>query len=156
MISSSTSPCTICGAMMISKERSGSAIPGTRLLPPKRNGNRQGRSISTAVECRKDIAGLLLLGSCDRSVPRSCGWQTRQCIGCCPLAFPVPSKNPQSLRWMRVAIMSNFMLRGNDRTRRFGGFLHNVQAAKPAEASAEAAYPLGEPTILCSRRVKVS
>lgn len=40
--------------------------------------------------------------------------------------------------------MSNFMLRGNDRTRRFGGFLHNVQAAKPAEASAEAAYPLGE------------
>jgi|GEM_PF-157134 len=27
--------------------------------------------------------------SCDRSVPRSCGWQTRPCIGCCPLAFPV-------------------------------------------------------------------
>ena len=27
---------------------------------------------------------------------------------------------------------------------------------KTAEASAEAAYPLGEPTILCSRRMKVS
>ena len=32
----------------------------------------------TAAECRKAIAVLLLLGSCDRSVPRSCGWQTRQ------------------------------------------------------------------------------
>ena len=27
---------------------------------------------------------------------------------------------------------------------------------KTAEASAEAAYPLGEPTVLCSRRMKVS
>ena len=27
---------------------------------------------------------------------------------------------------------------------------------KAAEASAEAAYPLGEPTVLCSRRMKVS
>ena len=66
----------------------------TRPLPPKRNGNRQGRSILTAVECRKAIAGLLLLGSCDRSVPRSCSWQTRQCIGCYPLAFPVPIEKP--------------------------------------------------------------
>ena len=33
---------------------------------------------------------LLLLGNCDRSVPRSCGWQTRQCIDCYPCAFPVP------------------------------------------------------------------
>ena len=31
-----------------------------------------------------------------------------------------------------------------------------VPIEKPAEASAEAAYPLGEPTILCSRRMKVS
>ncbi len=36
--------------------------------------------------------GLFLRGSCDRSVPRSCGWQTRQCIGCYPLASPSPSK----------------------------------------------------------------
>lgn len=28
--------------------------------------------------------------SCDRSVPRSCGWQTRQRMGCCLLASPVP------------------------------------------------------------------
>ena len=27
---------------------------------------------------------------------------------------------------------------------------------RTAEASAEAAYPLGEPTVLCSRRMKVS
>ena len=27
---------------------------------------------------------------------------------------------------------------------------------KTAETSAEAAYPLGEPTVLCSRRMKVS
>ena len=38
--------------------------------------------------------------SCDRSVPRSCGWQTRKRIGCYPLASLVPSKNPQSLRWL--------------------------------------------------------
>jgi len=35
-------------------------------------------------------------------------------------------------------------------------FVSTLQTAKPAEASAEAAYPLGEPTILCSRRMKVS
>ena len=36
------------------------------------------------------IAGLFLRGSCDRSVPRSCGLQTRQCIGGYPRASPVP------------------------------------------------------------------
>ena len=44
-------------------------------------GNRQGRSILLAVECRRAIAGRLLLGSCDRSMPRSCCWQTRQSTG---------------------------------------------------------------------------
>ena len=39
---------------------------------------------------RRAIGGLFLRGSCDRSVPRSCGWQTRQSIGCYPLASPVP------------------------------------------------------------------
>ena len=48
---------------------------------PRNSGNRQGKNILTAVECRKAIAGLLLLGSYDRSVSRSCEWQTRQSIG---------------------------------------------------------------------------
>ena len=37
--------------------------------------------ILTAVEYRRAIAGRLLLGNCDRSVPRSCCWQTRQSTG---------------------------------------------------------------------------
>ena len=41
----------------------------TRPPPPKNRGNRQG-NILTAVECRRATAGLLLLGSYDRSVPR--------------------------------------------------------------------------------------
>ena len=52
-----------------------------RQPPPRNSGNRQGRNILTAVECRRATAGLLLLGSYDRSVPRSCEWQTRQSIG---------------------------------------------------------------------------
>lgn len=32
----------------------------------------------------------VLHGRCDRSVPRSCGWQTRQGIGCYPIASSVP------------------------------------------------------------------
>ena len=31
----------------------------------------------------------------------------------------------------------------------FAVCIHTLQTAKPAEASAEAAYPLGEPTTLC-------
>ena len=54
----------------------------------------------TGAAFRRAIVGLFLRGSCDRSVPRSCGWQTRQCIGGYPRASPAPSKNPQSLRWM--------------------------------------------------------
>ena len=55
----------------------------------------------TGAAFRRAIVGLFLRGSCDRSVPRSCGWQTRQCIGGYPRAPPPsPSKNPQSLRWM--------------------------------------------------------
>ena len=56
-------------------------IPCTRTLPPKKNGNMQGSSIFLAVVCRRAIAGRLLLGSCDRSVPRSCCWLTRQSTG---------------------------------------------------------------------------
>lgn len=59
--------------------------------------------------------GLLLLGNCDRSVPRSCGWQTRQCIGCCPLASPSPSKNPQILRWMAERIFKILSACGRQR-----------------------------------------
>ena len=39
---------------------------------------------------RRAIAGLFLRGSCDRSVSRSCCLQTRQRIGCYPLASLVP------------------------------------------------------------------
>ena len=38
-----------------------------------------GQSISKNSDI--SIAGRLLLGSCDRSVPRSCCWQTRQSTG---------------------------------------------------------------------------
>ena len=48
---------------------------------PRKNANRRGRNILTGAAFRKAIAGLLLLGSCDRSVPRSCCWRTRQSIG---------------------------------------------------------------------------
>ena len=41
-------------------------------------GSSRGRSILTGVECRRATDGLLLLGNCDRSVPRSCCWRTRQ------------------------------------------------------------------------------
>ena len=78
----------------------GSSIPGTKQLRPKKNGSRRGRNTLTGAAFRRAIAGLFLRGSCDRSVPRSCGWQTRKRIGCYPLASPSPSKNPQSLRWM--------------------------------------------------------
>ena len=55
----------------------------------------------TGAAFRRAIGGLFLHGSCDRSVSRSCCWQTRQRIGCYPLASLVPiEKNPQSLRWM--------------------------------------------------------
>ena len=44
----------------------------------------------TGAAFRRAIAGLFLHGRCDRSVPRSCGWQTRQGIGCYPIASSVP------------------------------------------------------------------
>ena len=44
----------------------------------------------TGAAFRRAIVGLFLRGNYDRSVPRSCSGQTRQCIGCCPLASPVP------------------------------------------------------------------
>ncbi len=48
----------------------------------------------------KATAGLLLLGSYDRSVPRSCSRQTRQtALAAVPTHPPSPSKNPQIWRW---------------------------------------------------------
>ena len=145
-----------------------SSTLNTRPPPPKNSGNRQGRNILTAVECRRATAGLLLLGSYDRRVPRSCGWQTRQSIGCHrPHAAPVPIEKSAdwemdgkedfkifSAKW--EGEMSKTTLRVNNRPRRFLRFGYRVQTTKSAEASAEAAYPLGEPTVLCSRRMKVS
>ena len=59
--------------------------------------------------------------------------------------------------------MRKILLRMNNRPRRFlrfgllrMRFAHSENKQKSAEASAEAAEPLGEPTILCSRRMKVS
>ena len=66
----------------------------------------------TAVEYQRASAGLLLLGSYDRSVPRSCGWQTRkggsdqneqsQKLQRISLS---PSRNPQIWRWMAERIL---------------------------------------------------
>lgn len=58
--------------------------------------NRQDRNILIAVECRRAIAGLLLPGSYDRSVPRSCGWhKATHWLPKTPPHLPSPSKNPQ-------------------------------------------------------------
>ena len=46
----------------------------------------------TGAAFRRAIGGLFLHGSCDRSVSRSCCWQTRQRIGCYPLTSLVPIK----------------------------------------------------------------
>lgn len=48
---------------------------------PTEEEREQARQDLLAVECRRAIAGRLLLGSCDRSVPRSCCWLTRQSTG---------------------------------------------------------------------------
>ena len=69
---------------------------------------------------------------------------------------PSPSKNPQSLRWMWAEdyaqeLSANKLLT----TPVFAVCIHTANR-KTGKASAEAAYPLGEPTILCSRRMKVS
>lgn len=56
----------------------------------------------------------LLLGNCDRSVPRSCCWQTRQCAAV-PSRPPSPSKNPQSLRWMAERIFKILSACGRQR-----------------------------------------
>lgn len=44
---------------------------------PRQNGNRHDRNTLTGAVFRRATDGLLLLGNCDRSVPRSCCWQTR-------------------------------------------------------------------------------
>ena len=74
-----------------------------------------------------------------------------------PLVSPVPIEKSTELRWMWAGdyaqeLSANKLLT----TLVFAVCIHTLQTAKPAEASAEAAYPLGEPTILCSRRMKVS
>ena len=82
-----------------------------------------------------------------------------------PLASPSPSKNPQILRWMAERIFKfSLPVGGSVEANLIAERLavtpwilqsgYYLQAT--AEASAEAAYPLGEPTILCSRRMKVS
>ena len=50
--------------------------------------------------------------------------------------------------------MSKSLLRVNNRPRRFWRFGYRVQTTKSAEASAEAAYPLGERNALLMRSVK--
>ena len=67
-----------------------------------------------------------------------------------------PSKTPLSLRWMWAKDYAQRMPANKLLTTPVLRFVSSLQTAKPAEASAEAAYPLGEPTILCSRRMKVS
>ena len=71
-----------------------------KTAPTKEEWEQARQNTLTDAVFRRAIAGLFLRGSCDRSVSRSCGRQTRQCIGCCLLRPPSPSKNPQSLRWM--------------------------------------------------------
>lgn len=73
-----------------------------------------------------------------------------------PSRSPSPSKNPQSLRWMWAEDYAQEMPANKLLTTPVLRFVSTLQGAKPAEASAEAAYPLEEPTILCSRRMKVS
>ena len=73
-----------------------------------------------------------------------------------PSRPPSPSKNPQSLRWMWADDYEQNLSANKLLTTPVLRFVSTLQAAKPAEASAEAAYSLGEPTILCSRRMKVS
>ena len=51
-----------------------------KTAPNEEERSRRGRSILTGVECRRATDGLLLLRNCDRSVPRSCCWRTRQSI----------------------------------------------------------------------------
>lgn len=63
---------------------------------------------------------------------------------------------PQSLRWMWAEDYAQRTPATKLLTTPVLRFVSTLQVAKPAEASAEAAYPLGEPTILCSRRMKVS
>lgn len=60
----------------------GNSTLSTRPPPPMSSESRQGRIILTAVEFRKITDGPLLLGSYDRSVPRSCCWQAREIIDC--------------------------------------------------------------------------
>lgn len=69
---------------------------------------------------------------------------------------PSPSKTPLSLRWMWAEDYAQELSANKLLTTLVLRFVSTLQTAKPAEASAEAAYPLGEPTILCSRRMKVS
>ena len=72
-----------------------------------------------------------------------------------PPQLPSPSKNPQIWRWPAERIfkilsaggrykVSKITMRTRYRPRRLLRFGYRVQTTKTAEASAEAAYPLGE------------
>ena len=95
------------------------------------------------------------------------GRQGKALADTAPTASPVPSKNPQILRWMAERIFKTSLpvgggIEANPVAERLSvtPYFEDVgttcKPKKTAEASAEAAYPLGEPTVLCSRRMKVS
>ena len=145
-----------------------SSTLNTRQLRQGNSGNRQGRNILTAVECRRATAGLLLLGSYDRSVPRSCKGRQGKAL---TDASPRSSRPHRKIRrfgdgWQRGFSKSSLPVGGGIEanpvaerlsvTPYFEDVGTTCKPKKTAEASAEAAYPLGEPTVLCSRRMKVS
>lgn len=55
-----------------------------------------------------------------------------------------------------AAALKQIRLLKGCRSHRFLRFGYYPQAERDGKASAEAAYPLAEPTVLCSRRMKVS
>ena len=83
-------------------------------------------------------------------------------------AFPVPIEKSADLEmdWQRGfaksplpvdgSIEANRIAEGLSVTPYFEDVGTTRKPKKEAEASAEAAYPLGEPTTLCNRRMKVS
>ena len=70
--------------------------------------------------------------------------------------LPSPSKNPQSLRWMWAEDYVQELSVNKLLTTPAFAVCMDTAHRKTGKASADAAHPLGEPTILCSRRMKVS
>lgn len=99
-----------------------------------------------------------MTGACHAPVA---GRQGKALAATAPSASPVPAENPQiaSGQSERNVYCFSQTLGGEcseGQVTSMPCFAEPVQVANMAEASAEAAYPLGEPTILCSRRMKVS